>query len=56
MRMETLRDIGKRFKIEKYSSVSSIIERVKVQMKVDSDLAERIDTLSYRATKSQRQA
>ena len=54
-RMETLRDIGKQFKIEKYSSVSSIIERVKVQMKVDSDLAKRIDMLSHRATKSQRQ-
>ena len=54
LRMETLRDIGSRFKIEKYSSVSSIIERVKVQMKVDSDLAKRIDMLSHRATKSQR--
>ncbi len=55
LRMETLRDIGRRFKIEKYSSVSSIIERVKAQMKVDSDLAKRIDMLSHRATKSQRQ-
>ena len=55
LRMETLWDIGRRFKIEKYSSVSSIIERVKVQMKVDSDLAKRIDMLSHRATKGQRQ-
>lgn len=53
--METLREIGRRFRIEKYSSVSSIIERVKAQMKVDSDLAKRIETLTHWATKSQRQ-
>ena len=55
LRMETLRDIGRRFKIEKYSSVSSIIERVKAQMKVDSDLAKRIEMLTHGVTKSQRQ-
>jgi hypothetical protein len=52
--MESLRDIGRQFKIEKYSSVSNIIGRAKSQMKMGSALAQRIDVLSHRITKSQR--
>ncbi len=55
LRREPLHEIGRRFKIEKYSSVSSIIERVKQQMRKDAGFKRRIDVLCATAIKSQRQ-
>gem|GEM_PF-1881503 len=55
LRREALNEIGRRFKIEKYSSVSSIIERVKQQMRKDAGFKKRIDALCSTAIKSQRQ-
>jgi len=55
LRRDTLKEIGRQFKIEKYSSVSSIIERVKKQMQEDTGLRKRVDELSSTATKSQGQ-
>lgn len=54
-RRDTLKEIGRQFKIEKYGSVSSIIERVKRQMQEDDGFRKRIDELSSTVTKSQRQ-
>jgi len=55
LRRDTLKDIGKQFKIEKYSSISSIIERVNRQMQEDAGFRKRIDQMSSTVTKSQRQ-
>jgi chromosomal replication initiation ATPase DnaA len=35
LRNDTLKQVGEQFGIEKYSTVSSIVERVKYEMKVD---------------------
>lgn len=48
LRRESLDDIGQQFKIKKYSSVSSIIERVKKQNKNDRDFAKRIEEVSVK--------
>jgi len=42
--------------MEKYSSVSSIIERMKKQMLTDSTLKRRVDRVADRVSKSQEQA
>ena len=55
LRKDSLNAIGKRFSIEKYSSVSSIIERVKKVKKEDSTLLKSIEEVSRKITKSQRQ-
>ena len=55
LRHDTLKEIGMRFKIKKYSSVSSIIERMKQKMANEPGLKERIVALSGRILKSQRQ-
>ena len=55
LRNDTLKQIGEQFYIEKYSTVSSIIERVKNEMKQDKGLKERIEALAEKITKSQRQ-
>ena len=55
LRKDSLNEIGKQYKIEKYSSVSSILERVKKLMKEDSTLAKHIDEVSSNITKSQKQ-
>ena len=55
LRRDTLKEIGRQFKIDKYSSVSSIIERVKRQMQEDAGFRKRIDELSSTLTKSQGQ-
>jgi hypothetical protein len=36
LRNDTLKQVGKQSSIEKYSTVSSIVERVKYEMKVDN--------------------
>jgi hypothetical protein len=55
LRRDTLKEIGRQIKIEKYSSVSSIIKRVKRQMDEDAGFRKRIDELSSKLTKGQRQ-
>lgn len=54
-RQESLKEIGQQFKIEKYSSVSSIIERVKKQLQFDRELRKRVDGLCRMINKSQEQ-
>ncbi|SPD71718.1 hypothetical protein PITCH_A100002 [uncultured Desulfobacterium sp.] len=55
MRNEPLKQVGKQFGIEKYSTVSSIVERVKHEMNVDSGFKKRVQTLIKQIDKSQRQ-
>ena len=52
---DTLKHVGEDFGIEKYSTVSSIVERVKYGMKADKGLKNRIQHLANTITKSQRQ-
>ena len=47
--------MGDQFGIEKYSTVSSIVERVKHEMNVDKGLKNRVQKLSEKISKSQRQ-
>ncbi len=55
LRNDTLKQVGEQFGIEKYSTVSSIVERVKYEMKVDKGLKKRIKNLAEKIIKSQRQ-
>ncbi len=55
LRNDTLKQVGEQFGIKKYSTVSSIVERVKYEMKVDKGLKKRIQNLAENITKSQRQ-
>ena len=55
LRNDTLRSVGSQFRIEKYSTVSSIVERVKYEMKVDKGLKKRVQDLAEKIAKSQRQ-
>jgi len=55
LRNDTLKQAGEQFGIEKYSTVSSIVERVKYEMKVDKGLKKRIQNLAGKIIKSQRQ-
>ena len=55
LRNDTLKNIGKDFKIEKYSTVSSIIERIKVELINDPVFRERVGKLRNKINKGQRQ-
>jgi hypothetical protein len=55
LRNDTLKQVGEQFGIKKYSTVSSIFERVKYEMKADRGLKKRIQNLAENITKSQRQ-
>ena len=55
LRRDSLVAIGERFKMEKYSSVSSIIEGTKRRMKKDRNLKERIGNLHSAVLKSHEQ-
>jgi putative transposase len=55
LRNDTLKMVGAQFAIEKYSTVSSIVERVKYEMKVDKGLNRRVHDLTEKIVKSQRQ-
>ncbi len=55
LRHDTLKEIGTQFKINKYSSVSSIIERMKRKMASEPDLEKRIALLTEYIIKSQGQ-
>ena len=50
-----MKHAGKEFGIEKYSTVSSIVERVKYGMKTDKGLKNLIQDMAEKITKSQRQ-
>jgi len=50
-----LKHVGEEFGIDKYSTVSSIVERVKYGMKADKRLKNRIQDIAEKITKSQRQ-
>jgi REP element-mobilizing transposase RayT len=55
LRNDTLKQVGKQFGIENYSTVSSIVERVKYEMKADKGLRKRIQNLKEEISKSQPQ-
>lgn len=55
LRNDTLKQVGEQFGNDKYSTVSSIVERVKNGMKADKGLKNRIQNLAEKITKSQRQ-
>ena len=50
LRNDTLRQIGRQFGIGKYSTISSTIERVKYEMKVDKGFKERVQNLAETIT------
>jgi len=52
---QALKEIGHQFHMEKYSSISSIIERMKKQMLVDRNLHKRVDRVADGANESQEQ-
>jgi len=49
LRRDDLRGIGGRFRMEKYNSISSIIERMKKRMMKDRGLSRRMDRLAERS-------
>lgn len=55
LRRDSLKEIGNLFHLEKYSSVSSIIERMKPRMQQDRKLKNRIKKMEDRLRKSQEQ-
>ena len=55
LRCDSLKKIGKSFEIEKYSTVSSVIERVKKEIQKDKNVKKRVDELTKKLSKSQRQ-
>jgi len=55
LRRDSLKEIGTLFYLEKYSSVSSIIERMKTRMQQDRKLKNRIKKMEDRLRKSQEQ-
>jgi chromosomal replication initiation ATPase DnaA len=55
LRNDSLREVEEVFKIYKYSTVSSIVERVKQGMGRNKKVKKRIEELSNNISKSQRQ-
>ncbi|MCP4634014.1 MAG: transposase [candidate division Zixibacteria bacterium] len=55
LRHDSLKQIGAILKLEKYSSISSIIERMKKQIREDPTLKKKIEKLTQKITKSQEQ-
>jgi len=55
LRNDTLKKVGEQFGIEKYSTVSSIVEKVKYEMKADKKLRNRIQDIADKILMSQRQ-
>ena len=51
-----MNEIGDQFQMNKYSSVSSIIERVKVLIASDRRLKDNVENLILRLSKSQEQS
>ena len=54
LRNDTLKQVGEQFGIEKYSTVSSIVEKVKSEMKADKGLEKKIRNLAENITKGER--
>jgi len=54
LRNDTLKHVGEQFGIEKYSTVSSIVERVKNEMKADKGFKNRMQNLANTITKRSR--
>jgi len=55
LRNDTLNQVGVQFGIEKYSTVSSIVERVKNEMNVRKGFKKRVEKIANKITKSHRQ-
>ncbi|UCE51443.1 MAG: hypothetical protein JSV31_19565 [Desulfobacterales bacterium] len=55
LRGDGLKQIGEQFQVKKYSSVSSVIERMNVAMANDRKLRDRIENLVTAMSKSQEQ-
>ena len=55
VRNDTLKQVGEQFGIEKYSTVSSIVEKVKFEMRADRRFKKRVQDLNEGIIKSQRQ-
>jgi len=55
LRNDTLNQAGDQFGIEKYSTVSSIVERVKNEMNVRKGFKRRVEKMAGKTIKSQRQ-
>jgi len=55
LRRDSLKEIGCRFQMEKYSSVSSIIERTKKQILADENFKKRVAEVANGVSKSQEQ-
>ncbi len=56
LRHDSLKEIGSHFQMGKYSSISSIIERMEKQLFEDRNLKKRMEKLSAQISKSQVQA
>ncbi|MEA3224254.1 MAG: transposase [Thermodesulfobacteriota bacterium] len=55
LKCDSLKEIGHSFEIGKYSTVSSVIERVKKEIRKDKNFKKRVDELTSKLSKSQRQ-
>ena len=55
LRRDTLKEIGNEFQIDKYSTVSSAIERMKKRISKDRELSRRLDKLTDSIKKSHEQ-
>lgn len=55
LRGDSLKQIGEQFQMQKYSSVSSVIERMKSAMDRDIKLKNRVESMVYALSKSQEQ-
>jgi len=55
LRGDRLKEIGEAFKIDRYSTVSSIVERMKVRIGSDEALRKRVDHLMSTIQMSQEQ-
>ena len=55
LRGDTLKEIGVGFGIDRYSTVSSVVDRMKALVKKDEKIRARVDHLTSIITKSQEQ-
>ena len=55
LRGDRLKEIGEAFKIDRYSTVSTIVERMKVRIERDEGLRKRVDHLTSTIQMSQEQ-
>ena len=55
LRGDSLKQIGEQFEMQKYSSVGSIIERMKAKVAKDGKLKTRVESIVFALSKSQEQ-